>query len=242
MAKYIYENILMKPTLAVECAEIAAGAGLVGADLGAGAGGAVETGGLEPDVDMQGGMGGAPLPGQLKGALGAVGAQRAGVEFGCLCIRQVEGHVEALVGHGIHVAKSGIGAGDAQEVALYFGSNDGRDMARPLGQQQPFGAEVPGGCLLIPTQSPILPVGFDEGVAGCLSLCLFSDTGEAEVDGLGQLRRELVDESYLGAVLLLRRRAGVGGTIGVFLNLLAVEHHIYLVAPTAVLQSRGIYL
>ena len=42
----------MKPTLAVECAEIAAGAGLVGADLGTGAGGAVETGGLEPDVDM----------------------------------------------------------------------------------------------------------------------------------------------------------------------------------------------
>lgn len=134
----------------MEGAEIAAGAGLVGADLGAGAGGTVEAGGLEPDVDMQGGVGGAPLPGQLEGALGAVGAHGAGVEFGRLCIRQVEGHVEALVGHGIHVAKSSIRTGDAQEGALYFGSNDGRDMARPLGQQQPPGAELPGVCLLVP--------------------------------------------------------------------------------------------
>ena len=228
--------------LATKGAEIAAGAGLVGADLGAGAGGAVETGGLEPGVDMQGGVGGAPLFGQLEGALGAVGAHGAGVEFGRLCIRQVEGHVEALVGHGIHVAKSGTGAGDAHKVALYFGSYAGRDMARPLGQQQPFGAELPGGCLLVPTQNPIVPVGFDEGVAGCLFLCLFSDTEEAQVDGLGQLRRETVDDGYLGTVLLLGGRAGVGGTIGVFLNLLAVEHNIYLVAPTAVLQSRGIYL
>lgn len=227
---------------ATECAEIEAGAGLVGADLGAGAGGAAEAGGLEPDVDMQGGVGGAPLFGQLEGALGAVGTHGAGVEFGRLCIRQVGGHVEAVVGNGIHVAKSGIGAGDVQEVALYFGSYDGRDMARPLGQQQPFGAEVPGGCLLIPAQSPILPVGFDEGIAGCLFLCLFSDTGEAEVDGLGQLRRETVDEGQLVAVFLLRRRAWVGGTVGVFFDLLAVEHYIYLVAPTAVLQSRGIYL
>ena len=157
----------------MEGAEIAAGTGLVGADLGAGAGGAVEAGGLEPDVDMQGGMSDAPLPGQIEGALGAVGAHGAGVEFGLLCI---------------------------------------------------------------------LPIGFDEGVAGCLFLCLFSDTEEAKVDGLCHLRRELVDESYLGAVLLLRRRAGIGGTVGVFLNLLAVEHYIYLVAPTAVLQSVGINL
>jgi len=83
MAKYIYGQ----ETSATECAEIAAGAGLVGADLGTGAGGTVEAGGLEPDVDMQGGMGDAPLPGQLEGALGAVGAHGAGVEFGCLCIR-----------------------------------------------------------------------------------------------------------------------------------------------------------
>ena len=163
----------------MEGAEIAAGAGLVGADLGAGAGGAVEAGSLEPDVDMHGGVG--QLLGQLEGALGAVGAHGAGVEFGRLCIRQVDGHVEAVVGNGIHVAKSGTGAGDAQEVALDFGCNAGRDMARSLGQQQPFGAEVPGGCLLIPTQSPILPIGFDKGVAGCLFLCLFSDTEEAEV-------------------------------------------------------------
>ena len=37
---------------ATKGAEIAAGADLVGADLGAGAGGTVEAGGLEPDVDM----------------------------------------------------------------------------------------------------------------------------------------------------------------------------------------------
>ena len=39
--------------------------------------------------------------------------------------------------------------------------------------------------------------------------------------------------------------AGAGGAVeavGVFLYLLSIEHHIYLVAPTAVLQSRRIYL
>lgn len=96
----------------MEGAEVAAGAGLGGADLGAGAGGTVEAGGLEPYVDMQGGMG--QLLGKFESALGAVGAHGAGVEFGRLCIRQVEGHVEAVVGNGIHVAKSGVGAGNAQ--------------------------------------------------------------------------------------------------------------------------------
>ena len=104
-------GIFIKWRSAAESAEIAAGAGLVGADLGAGAGGAAEAGGLEPDVDMQGGVG--QLLGKFEDALGAVGTHGAGVEFGRLCIRQVDGHIEAVVGHGIHVAKSGIRTGDA---------------------------------------------------------------------------------------------------------------------------------
>ena len=225
---------------ATEGAEIAAGAGLDGADLGAGAGGAVEAGGLKPCVDMHGSVG-HPL-GQLEDTLGAVGTCGAGIELECRDIRQEYGHVEAVVDYGIRVANSGIWTGDAQDVAVDLGGDVGRDMTRPLGQQQVFGMEFPGGCLLVPTQSPILPVGFDEGVAGRLFLRLFSDTEEAEVDGLGQLCRELVDEGYLGTVLLLGRRAGIGGAVRVFLYLLSVEHHIYFVAPTAVLQSRGINL
>ena len=58
---------------AMECAEIAAGADLVGADLGAGAGGAVEAGGLEPDVDMHVSVECAQLIGELKGTLDAIG-------------------------------------------------------------------------------------------------------------------------------------------------------------------------
>ena len=227
---------------ATKGAEIAAGAGLVGADLGAGAGGAVEAGGLEPGVDMQGGMSDAPLFGQLEGALGAVGAHRATIELHRGKVGHIDGHEELVVGDGMHIIKSCVRTGDAQEVAVYFGGDDGRDMARPLGQQQPFGAEVPGGCLFVPTQSPILPVGIDEGVARCLILCLFGDTEEAEVDDLGQLCRETVGEGQLSAMLLLGGRAGVGGTVEVLYDLLAVEHHIYFVASTAVLQSRGIYL
>lgn len=218
---------------ATKGAEIAAGAGLVGADLGTGARGAVETGGLEPCIDMHGSVG--QLIGDLENALGTVGTQRTVIELECLDIRQVDGHIEAIVRHGTHVAKSGVGTGDAQEVALDLGSHLGRDMARTLCQLQVPGTESPRIRILIPTQGPVVPVGFDEGVARGLLLGLLGDTEEAEVDGLGQLRREAVGEGQLVAVFLLRRRAGVGGTVGVFLDLLAVEHYIYLVAPLAVL-------
>lgn len=223
-----------------ECAEVAAGAGLVGADLGVGAGGAVEAGGLEPGVEV--GLGSAQLVGQLEGALGAVGAQGAGVEQESRYLGQVGGHIEALVGHGMGVGQPGVGAGDAQAVAVDFGGDAVGDMARPLRQQEAFGAECPGARLLVPAQGAIVPVGFDEGVAGRLVQGLFGDAREADVDGLGQLCREAVGEGQLGAVLLLRRSAWVGGAIELFLDLLAVEHHIDFVAPTAVLQSIGIYL
>ena len=177
---------------AAESAEIEAGAGLVGADLGAGAGGAVEAGGLKPGVDMHGSVG--QLFWKFKGTLGAVGTCGAGIELECRDIRQEYGHVEAVVDYGIRVANSGIWTGDAQDVAVDFGGDVGRDMTRPLSQQQVLGAEFPGVCLLVPTQSPIVPVGFDEGVARRLLLCLFSDTKEAEVDSLGQLCRETVGE------------------------------------------------
>ena len=179
---------------ATECAEIEAGAGLVGADLGAGVGGAMEAGGLEPGVDMHVSVECAPFFGQFKSALGAVGTHGAGVELERRDIRHEYGHIEAVVDYGIRVAYSGIRTGDAQDVALDGGGDVNRDMPRPLGQQQVFRAELPSGCLLVPTQSPIVPVGFDEGVAGRLLLCLFSDTEEAEVDGLGQLCRETVGE------------------------------------------------
>ena len=117
---------------AMECAEIAAGAGLVGADLDAGTAGAVEAGGLKPDVDMHGSMGGAKLFGELERASGTVGTQGSCVELYVRDIGQVNGHVEAIVGYGIRVAKSGVGTGDAQAVAIDFGGNIYRDVAWPL--------------------------------------------------------------------------------------------------------------
>ena len=85
----------------MEGAEMAAGAGLVGTDLGAGAGGAVEAGGLEPGVDMHGGVECVPFFGQLKGALGAVGTHGTGIELDGRDVGLVDGHIEAVVGHGI---------------------------------------------------------------------------------------------------------------------------------------------
>lgn len=177
-----------KKLLDTEGAEIAAGAGLVGTDLGVGAGGAVEVGGLEPGVDMHGGMGDTPLVGQLESALGTAAAHGTAIELERLDIRQVDGHIEALVGHGIRVVKSGIRTGDAQEVAVDVGSHIVWDIARPLCQQQSLRTEGPRIRILIPTQSSVVPVGFDKGVARSLYLCFFGDTIEAEIDGIGQLR------------------------------------------------------
>ena len=81
---------------------MAAGAGLVGADLEAGVGGAVEVGGLEPGVDV--GLGGVGCVGELEGALGAVGAEWAGVEFECGEFGEVECYEELVVGRGVYVA------------------------------------------------------------------------------------------------------------------------------------------
>ena len=219
----------------MEGAEVAAGAGLVGADLGMGGGGAVEAGGAEPCVDMHDSRGGAQVLGEFEGALGTTVAHRASIERHSRNVGQIDGHEELVVRYGIHIIKSCVRAGDAQEVAVEFGSDAGRDMARPLSQQQLLGAELPQGSLLIPAHGTIVPVGFDEGVARGLDLYLFGGMGEADVDGLGQMRREAVGEGQLVAVFLLRRRAGIGRTVGVFLDLLAVEHYIYLVAPLAVL-------
>ena len=66
---------------------MAAGAGLVGADLDTEASGTVEAGGLEPDIDMHGGVGGTQLIGGLESASGAVGTHGAGVELERLDIR-----------------------------------------------------------------------------------------------------------------------------------------------------------
>ena len=99
---------------ATEGAEVAAGAGLVGADLGSGAGGTVEGGGLEPSVDMHGGREVTPLVGQLEGALGTTVAQGTLIEYKRRYIRQVDSHIETLVGHGMGVGQPGVGAGDAQ--------------------------------------------------------------------------------------------------------------------------------
>lgn len=225
-----------------EGAEVAAGAGLVGADLGAGAGGAVEAGGLEPGVYMHGGMGGVQLAGEFEGAPGAVGAQRASIERHRRYVGQIDGHEELVVGCGIPVIKPCVWTAEVQAVAVEHGGDALGDVARSLRQQEAFGAECPGARLLVPAQGAIVPVGFDEGVAGRLVHGLLGDAREADVDGLGQLCREAVGEGQLGAVLLLRRSAWVGGAVEIFLDLLAVEHHVDFVAPTAVLQSIGIYL
>ena len=111
---------------------MAAGAGLVGADLDAEAGGTVEAGGLKPGIDMHGGVGGTKLFGELERASGTVGTQGAAVELYVWGIWWVNGHVESFVGYGIRVAKSGVGTGDAQAVAIDFGGYVGRDVAWPL--------------------------------------------------------------------------------------------------------------
>ena len=98
----------------MEGAEIAAGAGLVGADLGTGAGGTVEAGGLEPDIDMHGGREVTPLVGQLEGASGTAAAQGTLIEYKRRYLRQVDGYIKALVGHGMGVGQPGVGTGDVQ--------------------------------------------------------------------------------------------------------------------------------
>lgn len=64
--------------LYMEGAEVEAGAGLVGADLGFETRGAVVAGGLEPGVNMHVGMG--QLVGELEGALGTMVAHGAAIE------------------------------------------------------------------------------------------------------------------------------------------------------------------
>lgn len=169
----------------MEGAEVAAGAGLVGADLDMGGGGAVEAGGAEPGIDMHQGTGGAHLRGKLEGALGTMVTHRAVIEHHRGKVGQIDGHEELVVGYGMHFIESCVRTGDAQEVAVEFGSYARGDMPRTIGQQKALGAELPQGTFLIPAQSTIVPVGFDESVARCQALGLLGDTGEAEVDGFG---------------------------------------------------------
>lgn len=215
---------------------------MVGADLGFCVGGAVETGGEEPDIDIHRGSGGAHLLGEFEGALGTMVTHRAAIERHRRKVGQIDGHEELVVGDGMHIIKSCVRTGDAQEVAVEFGSYAGRDIARSLSQQQLLGAELPQGGLLIPAQGTVIPVGFDEGVTRSQALGLFDGTGEADVDGFGQMDRETVGKCQLGSMSLLRRCTWIGGAVWVLYDLLAVEHHIYLVATLAVLQSIGIYL
>lgn len=226
----------------MEGAEVATGAGLVGADLGFGTRSAMETGGAEPGIDIHQGTGGAHLRGELEGALGTTVTHRAAIEHNRWNVGQIDGHEELVVGNGTHIIKSCVRTGDAQKVAVESGSYAGGDMAWSLSQQQPLGTELPQGGLLIPAQGTIIPVGFDEGVARSQALDLFGGTGEADVDGFGQMGRETVGKCQLGSMSLLRRCTWIGGAVWVLYDLLAVEHHIYLVATLAVLQSIGIYL
>ena len=64
----------------MEGAEVTAGAGLVGSDLGFGAGGAVEACGEEPGIDMHRGTGGAHLLGELEGTSGTAVTHGAAIE------------------------------------------------------------------------------------------------------------------------------------------------------------------
>lgn len=226
----------------MEGAEVTAGAGLVGADLGTGGGGAVETGGAEPGVDMHRGTGGTHFLGELEGASGTVVTHRAAIERHRGKVGQIDGHEELVVGDGIPVVQPRVGTDDMQRVAFDLRSYACGDIPRTIGQQKALGTELPQGGLFVPAQGAIVPVGFDEGVAGTQGLCDFGDTGEAEVDGLGQQGRETVGKCQLGTVFLLSRCARVGRTVGVLLDLLAIEHHIYLVTTSAVLHPIGINL
>ena len=85
----------------MEGAEVTAGAGLVGADLGFGTRSAMETGGAEPGIDIHQGTGGAHLRGELKSALGTTVTHRAAVERHRLYVGQIDGHEELVVGDGI---------------------------------------------------------------------------------------------------------------------------------------------
>lgn len=197
----------------MECTEVTAGAGLVGADLGFGGGGAMEAGGAEPDVDMHLGTGGAHLRGKLEGALGTAVTHGAAIKRHRGKVGQIDGHEELVVGYGMHFIKSCVRTGNAQKVAVEFGSYARGDMPWTIGQQKALGAELPQGTFLIPAQSTIVPVGFDEGVARCQALGLFGDTGEADVDGFGQMGREAVGKSQLGSMSLLRRCAWIGWAV-----------------------------
>lgn len=64
----------------MEGAEVTAGAGLVGADLGFGTRSVVETGGEEPGIDMHRGTGGAHLLGELEGTSGTAVTHGAAIE------------------------------------------------------------------------------------------------------------------------------------------------------------------
>ena len=226
----------------MEGAEVTAGAGLVGADLGFGAGGAVETGGAEPGIDMHRGTGGTHLLWELEGASGTMVTQGAAIERHRGKVGQIDGHEELVFGYGIPISQPRVGTGDMQRIAFDLHSHAIGDVSRPVGYQKALGTELPQGGVFIPTQGTIVPVGLDEGVAGCLLLCLLGDTGKAEVDGFGQMGREAVGKSQLGTVHLLCRCARVGRTIGGLFDLLAIEHHIYLVTTPAVLHPIGINL
>ncbi len=226
----------------MEGTEIAAGAGLVWTDLGFGAGGEVETGGEEPGIDMHRGTGGTHLLWELEGTLGTMVTQGAAIERHRRYVGQIDGHKELVVGDGIHISQPRVGTGDMQRIAFDLHSHAIGDVSRPVGHQKALGTELPQGGVSIPAQGTIVPVGLDEGIAGCLLLCLLGNTGKAEVDGFGQMGREAVGKSQLGTVHLLCRCARVGRTIGVLFDLLAVEHYIYLVTTPAVLHPIGINL
>ena len=127
----------------MEGAEVVAGAGLVGADLGFGGGGAMEAGDAEPGIDMHLGTGGAHLRGKLEGALGTAVTHRAAIETHRRKVGQIDSHEELVVGYGMHFIKSSVRTGDTQEVAVEFGSYARGDMPRTIGQQKALGAELP---------------------------------------------------------------------------------------------------
>lgn len=102
----------------MEGAEVTAGAGLVGADLGFGGGGAMEAGGAEPGIDMHLETGGAHLRGKLEGALGTLITHGAAIEHHRRYVGQIDGHEELVVGYGMHFIKSCVRTGSAQKVCV----------------------------------------------------------------------------------------------------------------------------
>ena len=220
-----------------EACEITAGAGFVGADGGVGGVAAMVGGGLEPGIDVHGI--GALQPPVGKGevapvasvAQGAVEEQHLG-DGGA-----VEDNAELVVGDGVTAGPLRFGAGDAQAVPLEGGGHIGVDKARPVGEEEPLGAELPGGPAVVPHKGAVVPVGFDKGVAGRLAAAGLGDADDADVDDLGELGGKAVGEGQLGAVHLLLGRSGVGGSVEPFVELFSVEHDGDAVAYFSALQT-----